>query len=297
MATRCAQQRVPPKLQLLMLLATAGAAASQAVDQTEGATTQRFVILGAGRTGSNLFVHTLREHPQVLVHKEVFNSAVGRGTQYLDHRVRASFIHGQASSARSPRHRREQPDKFLEYVWTHVHYSNETAKAVGFKIFPGQLSESLVKKLLLDDESIKIIVLIREDVVAVLASREAASQSRSWAGTVTEKPFTVREANVRAWGREYLRWYEFLTSELEQSQRPYLLVSYEQLDSDLLGVMRDITQFLGVAPGTSFLPATNRQMVRPLEEMVINYDQMLAVMEEAGVPRRLRFPVVAGEQR
>lgn len=51
----------------------------------EGNSPVRFVVLGAGRTGSNLLVHTLREHPQVVVHGECFGGTAGhRQSEFLD---------------------------------------------------------------------------------------------------------------------------------------------------------------------------------------------------------------------
>eukprot|EP01041_Mallomonas_annulata_P002415 gene2415-4685_t len=127
----------------------------------------KFVIFAGQRTGSTYLCELLSQHPSILMNYEIFNH---RNDSYR----RIVYQHEISPSILS--NRIKHPEPFLEKIW-HL-TGNRTA--VGFKIFFFHIRESDVERLLLQNKSIKKIILIRSDLLGVFLSLEQAIYSKHW---------------------------------------------------------------------------------------------------------------------
>eukprot|EP01041_Mallomonas_annulata_P002636 gene2636-5172_t len=114
----------------------------------------KFVIFTAQRTGSTYLCELLSKHPSILMNYEIFND---KNDSYR----RIIYEHEMSPSILSKRI--EHPEPFLEKIW----YLTGNRTAVGFKIFFFHIHESEVERLLLQNKSIKKIILIRADLLGV----------------------------------------------------------------------------------------------------------------------------------
>eukprot|EP01041_Mallomonas_annulata_P004214 gene4214-8388_t len=154
----------------------------------------KFVVFGSARTGSNYLFELLRRHPLIVVYYEIFN-------QFVEFNYTEPYPNIKISE-RAIRSRHKDPEKFLNCIWN---TNNDNRTAVGFKIFPGHLMNPIVDELLLHDKTIKKMVLIRSDVLAVYASVVFARTSGTWLLSDTSKMnFTLNIADFIVFEKEYV---------------------------------------------------------------------------------------------
>ena len=212
----------------------------------------RFVVLSWKRTGSNLFCGILFNHPEILMHNELFNP-VDIFTYYQHMLVRNE--EGDRWNALG---RDLYPGAFLEHVWTGKDISGivikEGVKTCGFKSFPDHWWEAhnntVFNSKIMDDFRVKKVVLFREDELEVYISMKRAEMT----GIYMTVPYPVGlkihvdpaafQIFINNYRDTFRRWYK---SSL-QAQDTFL-VSYEQLvaeehfEAEILPALWD---FLGV---------------------------------------------------
>jgi len=217
----------------------------------------RFVVLSWKRTGSNLLCGILHNHPEIIMHNELFNpidiftyhpAVFQRGLQWT---VLTRDIF---------------PEDFLEFVWTGNHPTlpdgsekrpiKTGAKAVGFKSFPEHWTdvrnEEVWRECILNDLRVKKIVLHRQDELAVLVSMIRADETGRYLQHAYPKDLkiTIDPARLQS----------FVDSYRDTFQRKYksplcgrdtFLLTYEQLvdqerfEKEMLPLL---WKFLGVDP-------------------------------------------------
>lgn len=124
---------------------------------------QKFVLIGAPRTGSTLLVQLLNSSPAVKCHYELFNP-------------RELRLDGVDRSAEMGE-RNVNPMGFLEKVM-----SESNAKAFGFKIFDGH-NEDLMQELIRRDDW-KKLVLNRRNFLSIYSSRLISQKKAVWSQTL-----------------------------------------------------------------------------------------------------------------
>lgn len=144
----------------------------------------RFVVLSWKRTGSNLLCGILYNHPQIVMHNELFNP-IDIFTYYP--KLLSSSSCGDVNN--TPRWtvmtRDLFPYNFLEYIWSgKLPNGNEIVpsfKAIGFKSFPEHWTdvrnEDIWVDAILEDLRVKKIILHREDELAVYVSMLRADET------------------------------------------------------------------------------------------------------------------------
>lgn len=184
----------------------------------------RFVIVAAPRTGSTHLVTTLARQPDVLCHAEIFA-----------HRV---FFHG-ASNPRNQRLREELTalrsadyGGFIERIFA----ISEGRSHVGFKIFQGQNDAAL--RQLIDDASIRKVVLYRKNMLAAYASSVAAKKTGVWGKNAQSDDKSRSKIIFRA--DRFLRFhdrrvgfYAAQAKRLADTAQPFCWIDYEDLNEPL----------------------------------------------------------------
>ena len=157
-----------------------------AVFQRKRYAAKRFVVLSWKRTGSNLFCGILYNHPEIIMHNELFNP-IDIFTYHPNVMWKESED-GQESSKWTYLARDLLHSQFLEHIWTAqlVDGSNikKKCKAIGFKSFPDHWTdannEDVWRQEILDDSDVKKIILHRENELAVYVSMLRAQETGSY---------------------------------------------------------------------------------------------------------------------
>jgi glycosyltransferase involved in cell wall biosynthesis len=143
----------------------------------------RFVVLSWKRTGSNLLCGILYNHPEIIMHNELFNP-IDIFTYY------PKYLNPPIEESQPPRWtpliRDLFPNDFLEFIWSGKKCGgNEpirpSFKAVGFKSFPEHWidvrNEHIFQDAILEDLRVKKVILCRKDELAVYVSMLRADET------------------------------------------------------------------------------------------------------------------------
>jgi LPS sulfotransferase NodH len=208
----------------------------------------KYVVITSPRTGSNLLVSLLSSHKNVYAYGELFNHIKNKSCRQIWN---------------------DTFSKKLPYI-----------KAVGFKIFYDHPLASLDREvwdLIVSNPKIKVIHLIRENLVRSHLSLLIAYKTNIWGLTPTmqDVPLEKRKvyvnvekfiANLRKIRNHQVRIEKVL------KQHPLYEVTYEHLIKDQQNVMNRIFSFINVRARTT---TTNlrRQNSEPIKNLVQNYDE------------------------
>lgn len=161
-------------------------------------------------------------------------------------------------------------------------------RAVGFKLIYGHLEHEVADELLLSDMNVKKVVIYREDLLALLTSRQLAIQTGKWMNRhYSQNAFKINIHSMLEDLQQYMQWYAFLRERLENQD--IQVVKYEDLSSDFSAVMERLSIWLGASPGFPYTQALGKQRVQPLEAFVTNLEEAKAAIVAAGYPLRMIF--------
>eukprot|EP01041_Mallomonas_annulata_P012020 gene12020-25182_t len=201
----------------------------------------KFVIFTAARTGSTYLCDLLSRHPSLEMNYEIFNPRNGPFVRIVhQHQIPNSFLINK----------RHNPKAFLDKVWS-LSSDNNITSAVGFKIFHNHLDWSVVENLLILDQSIKKIILVRSDILSVYLSHTIALQTKIWSKVNTSN-YTI-EMNVTEFNSYkdiYIDWFHMILSRLRLTRQKYVLLEYNHDLDDVNNVRQtldSIQSFLGVS--------------------------------------------------
>jgi LPS sulfotransferase NodH len=224
---------------------------------------QKFVILAAPRTGSNLLCALLNSHPEILCHHEVFNP---RGIFY------ALDLRNGALDLGTPAERDADPFGFLARLWQ----IPGDAGCVGFKMTRGQ-SEEILNKVL-GDPTIKKIIVRRRNRVKTLVSELVAAATDQWelysaADRIACPTVSLNLDHLLQHVAENDSFYDAIYRTLESENQPHLTLEYESLCSrpEQLRALH----FLGVAAVDHRLTAISvKQTPTDLRKVVCNFSDI-----------------------
>ena len=230
---------------------------------------QKFIVISHHRSASSVIINTLRKHPNVFRFSEIF---LGQYIQfkkpgYDDHSRKIFFL------------RKHFPIEFLERQ-IFAPYRDEI-RAVGFKMFPEQLDNqhfSPVWDWLEQNTNIKIIYLIREDLLAYHTSFALAMKTGTWGIHVNNASKKKKDSKVYLDYNKCLKSFQrrkaYNEYALKRCQNHDVLkVSYENVTSDLNDSILKIQGFIGLEP-RELEVTTVRQQVRSLPEVISNYQEL-----------------------
>ena len=237
----------------------------------------RFVILAAPRTGSNLLCTLLNSHPQVLCHHEVFNpQGVFTAHDYDGDRLNVSSL----------RDRDDDPIGFLDLVWQ----TAGDGQCVGFKWTRGQDRDVL--KHVLEDSAVKKLVLRRRNRVKTYVSEKIAQKTHQWEvyssdDLLLPRPrIHVDAAQLVEHTAMNQRFYAEVMAVLDESCQPYRELDYETLfDRD---VQIQIFEFLEVAsPETPPIAGSVKQNPNDLRHTIENFAELSTRLSDSELIREL----------
>lgn len=239
----------------------------------------RFMIACAARTGSTMLVRTLRSHPGVVMHGEVWGDAMVGLDGPLARECEADpavFAALDAARFQAPA---ETLQRFLDA---------QGAQAVGFKLKFDELVRpqwSGIRGLVEADTGLRIVFLHRQDLLRRYLShqivlRQTGITNVPAGGALPDiAPFVVDvEDCLRDIAETRARTHEF---EAAFAAHPSMQLAYEELAADPQAACDRVFGFLGIAP-VAVRVATERIVRAPPEALVLNYDELRAALDAAG---------------
>ena len=233
----------------------------------------KFVVLTQARTGSNMLVSLLDNHPEVRCYGEAFNPRSAFG---YENWLRKSPLRKIAN-----RYMRDYcVERYLDSLFSLRPKDN--TRATGFKvIYPGQFDRWSDFRYYWRTYDFKIISLIRHNLLRKYLSSKIANLEDVWSAqehrgkTVSVKVDVGDLKRVIARMDTVYRLIDTLTVEFQGIQ-----VSYEELSSSRENVMRTLSQFLGIKEfeADTLKAGTVKQNPARLEELIENYDEVCSAL-------------------
>jgi hypothetical protein len=198
----------------------------------------KFAIIASARTGSSHLVDKLREHPEILCHGEVFHH-----NEVWVYRPKGKI--GDDAHAELRELRRTDPEALMERVFA----ADYGRASVGFKIFAGQCDPVLDK--LVNDRSVRKVVLYRRNVLANFASGLAAKDTGKWgtrkaSGPEVDHRVQFRPAHFTRFHERYVGFYRRIIETLNANREVFLPLDYEDINNPYL--FASLVNFIGGDP-------------------------------------------------
>ena len=232
-----------------------------------------FVILSFQRTGSNLLCGILHNHPEIVMHNEIFNDS--KIFSYLEAELCAK------SFWKWDIHKRDSdPTGFLADIYTKTPVLRPRAKAVGFKLFPEHWTgsnEQTLKQLLVD-RRVKKIILSRKNYLDVYVSKLRSDKTGNY---ITRSLDGVRVHIDPTAFDEFIDYYDSCYAYMDsllQGQTCHR-VTYEDLTSHSAeSVVKGIFMFLNVEIKGDITPldVTVKQSTTPIRNDIVNYEEIVS---------------------
>jgi LPS sulfotransferase NodH len=237
------------------------------------------MIACAARTGSTMLVRTLRSHPALIMHGEVWGGRMVGLDGPLARECEADPVAFAALEAARFEAPAETLRRFLD---------PQDAQAVGFKLKFDELVRpqwSGIRQLVEADADLRIVFLHRRDLLRRYLShqvvlRQTGVTNVPAGGDVPEiAPFEVDVGDcLRDIAQTRARAAEF---EAAFAGHPSLQVAYEDLAADPQTECERVFDFLGVA-AVAVRVATERIVRAPPEVLVSNYRELRDALAAAG---------------
>lgn len=215
---------------------------------------RKFVVLGHARTGSNYLLGGIKNSASVRMHHEEFAG-----------------------------HKREIGQGFDEILSRLFSPEVKQIKAVGFKLFYYHLTEDEWEKLM-SDADIAFIHLTRRNYLRTIVSLDIAFKTKQWGLSADrrqeQKPKTITLDPATLVARiEEIKRYEEVARERLQGRQVLELV-YEELVENPTQEFERIGGFLGIKGVSDRDISYVKQNPEPLENLIINYDEVYALLVE-----------------
>ena len=225
----------------------------------------RFIVLAHPRSGSQLLVNALGQHPDVRCYGELFHP-----------RPEVRALHHRLDDGRSWREG-DDAGEFLASVFA------APRPAVGFKLFYNHCEAAL--EALSRDSRLRVIHLHRENLLAAYVSLQIAIATDRWQVRAGEQaseahpPLSLDAALCREF---FVRVEAQRARALERfAAHPRFEVEYHALTAQFDESLARAFEHLGVAP-VAVEKRLLRQASRPLREQIANFDTLAAAF--AGTP-------------
>lgn len=240
---------------------------------------RRFMIACAARTGSTMLVRTLRGHPQLLMHGEVWGDAmVG-----LDGPLAAACAADPAARAALEALRFRDPEaamaRFLE---------PHGARAAGFKLKFDEMVRpewAPLRALVEADADLGIVFLHRRDLLQRYLSHQVVLRQTGVTVVAAGRappavqPFAIDVDDLlRDIARTRARTRMF---EDAFAAHPQLHLTYETLAADPQAGCAQVYRFLGLAE-VPVRVATEKIVRQPPQALLLNFDEVQAALRAAG---------------
>lgn len=230
----------------------------------------RFLVTGLPRSGTNLILHTLAFHPEVLAYNELFNpDRMLWGSSEVDQERHDAFLEL----------RRTRPVHFIEHV---LSPELPEIRAVGFKLFymhgtPAECeSYRLVWPWLRRMEGLRVVDVVRRNKLKQIFSWFLATETQVWVREGQSRPQPPKSIALPFdVVNGYFHWYEDMEKlRARQLQGMDVLeLDYETLAADFATHIARIQEHLGV-PVLPLAPAIHKQRTAHISEVLTNYREL-----------------------
>lgn len=234
----------------------------------------KFIILCRSRTGSNLLLNQLQFHKNVRVFYEIFSQDKSP-KEFWD------YINYDIQDIRKLK--QNNPIKFLDsFVFREMPFNVE---AVGFKLFYYHAKQGKSQEIwqyLQDQPELKIIHLVRKNLLETYASKQIALATNSWYIKNGER--VKNNPVIKLDYKETIKAFE-QTRKLEAEKDTFfqnyqiLKIFYEDLVKDNLAEMEKIQKFLDVKP-TPVSISTQKRSPQSLQQIIQNYSELKQSFQE-----------------
>jgi hypothetical protein len=228
-------------------------------------------IVCVPRSGSNLLSSLLNNHPDILVHGEIFSeSTLAReSAPSWQQRPRVPYAYSA----------------FRDYLETQVFPEKaEDKRIIGFKLFPQHLNappdgQRACTDTLLSVPGLKIILLVRENLLDLALSALIASRDNAWTHFNAKDP-PVRQIDIKPstlfWRMERIQ-EEYAQAETLVQGRDVYRLTYDDLVHRTDEVLQELQKWLGL-PVRKLQPngAMRKQRLIPRREALLNFDALRA---------------------
>lgn len=213
----------------------------------------RFVIISLRRSGSSHFVSTIIGHPEIMCHGNIFVSGMLPVYWPKDHPLPSHEIALIRTGLRELR--KADPRAFLERVFATDHGRAH----VGFKTFARQNDEILDE--LIDDPSVRKLVLIRGNILARFSSQLIAHDTGSWGVRTKLEVETPKvefnPARFTRYRKAHTDFYARIIGRLLERRQNYHLIRYEEINDSLM--LRSAINFIGANPDLPIVEPDGRE--------------------------------------
>lgn len=237
--------------------------------------TNRVCIMAAPRTGSSLLRSLLDSQDGVMFAGEMFHP----GTVQLPQALKRAIPEAERSAAA----RDADPVGFLARCVDAC-----PSEVFGFKLFQGH-SEA-VREHVFEQPDWKIVLLYRENFLAVYASRLAARATGAWSVKAKGAPdpaaepedkrvvFDVAKFNKARDG--YMRYYDKLIHRCAKTGRPFHLIEYAEVQR--AEVVQNLARHLGFPQVGSMSSGLRKQGSRDILSRYANPEEVRPAMAAIG---------------
>ena len=216
--------------------------------QVEG----RFAIIGNARTGSNYLLDGLKTSAAIRTYHEIFAA-----------------------------HNREVGKDFEKILSTVYQPESKSTRLVGFKVFYNHLTSEEWEKLAAHKD-LKVIHLTRRNRLRTVISLEIAFKTGRWTRSSNSGASTEKRVTLDPWKLiqqiEQIEAGEAATR-LRFCDRPILEVVYEELVRSPDEGFAAVSAYLGVSGIDSGKIRLKRQNPESLAQLIVNYDEVEAVLK------------------
>lgn len=234
----------------------------------------QFAILSEARSGTSFLTSALQQHPDVLMHGEIFHPCVEWhiNSQVLEN---LDFDLDQ---------RKEKPMEFIEKI-----YQNNAGKsAVGFKIWRSQSHQGV--QYIIENKNIKKIILERENCLASFSSYRIAEKTQIFNELNPNNLIGYKTPKIKFNQKEFMQYVNYYQTtvnyykqEITKNGPDYLLLTYtDNILSNNLEMVYDFLQInLSFALQGDFLKV-NKQ-TNMLDRFVLeDHDSLIECLQQLG---------------
>jgi hypothetical protein len=252
---------------------------------------QPFVVLAYQRTGSNYLCGRFHNHPDILMHSEIFNEE----KIYLYNSKQDQTFTEHWTKTWNIFTRNKDPFKFLLDIFTTIPFSvlgtfkNPKPRAVGFKLFPehwkGEVMETLSRRMLVD-RRIQKVILRRDNLLELYASKLRADRTGNYIGkSLDDQEITIDPVAFRCFIDNYRKVYKHygLLCTGQEDTNSVFHVSYEELTNAATGEQKfeELLKFI-LGPNAGKVPKPLEQTVKQsspelLRTKILNYDEIISL--------------------
>ena len=263
----------------------------------------RFVVISTIRSGSTMLVDLIDAHPAAECFYELFHihpdaiPFAKEGYDLLATRPAALDL------------RRRDPWAFLQrYIWAPVHRAG--VRAVGFKLHYAQARQDSwwhegefagmwhacgipplygdrdhdLWQALRDDREVRIVHLIRRNILASMVSSQTAQRTASWGDQASGGYRSSDDIRVRIEPghlRHALQQQQRFEAEIETwfADHPRLTLTYEELVGQRQQQLDRVFDFLGL-DRRSIAPTTRKLRTIPLRDSILNLEELAAACHD-----------------